>query len=159
MTRMAFLVVLAAGLLSGAPCWGFESSWTDAFEETTYLISGPDEAAVGDTVRVLISATDPFYPDVMVAAPWRFKVDGLQVDGGFGLFLTGTSWAKEYAFVYEAAGSHTCFFTAQDLGHGNGGHDYQWFEVSGTTEVRETASVGEASRPASWGQVRARFGD
>jgi hypothetical protein len=151
-TLVAGIVLGFLGALAGAGA--FEATWTDGFGETTYRIAGPDTVVVGDTVRVTISAEDPFYPDDMVASPWSFLEDGSEIDGGFAVWLTDTTWSRTYEFVYDAPGDHTYTFTAQDMGHGGGGHNYEWFEISGTTAI----VAPTATRTVSWGRVKVRFG-
>jgi hypothetical protein len=119
---------------------GRGSSWTDQFDETTYTISAPDTVGVGDSVHVIVTARDPYYPDDMVAAPWSFRVDGETEDSGFWVSLSDTTWEASYDFTFDSEGSHVFLFTAQDLGHGNGGHSYEWFEIDVTTVVTDPTS-------------------
>jgi len=127
-------LVLALCSLAGT-AMGFVATWTDQFGETTYSITGPEAAFVGDTVLVAISAADPYYPNDMVASSWSFMVDAVQQDGGFAIYLTEGSWERSYRFVYDSEGIHTYLFRAQDLGHGGGAHNWQWFEIGGTTSI------------------------
>ncbi len=129
------LLALVPLVVAASSALAFELSWTDQFGETTYGLSGPDSVLVGETAEIVITARDEFYPNEMVAAPWRFLEDDVEVDGGFGLFLSDTTWQEIYTFVYEVPGSHSFTFTAQDLGHGSGGHSWQWFELRDTTDV------------------------
>jgi hypothetical protein len=131
-TALALALVLCAA--AGA-AFGFQVDWTDPFGQSTYTILGPDSAPVGDSLTIVIRAVDPFYPEDLVAAPWRYLVDGVQQDGGFGIWLTGGVWERTYAHVFPSPGSHTFTFRAQDTGEGGGGHNYVWFEISGTTVV------------------------
>lgn len=124
-------------------------SWTDQFGETTYTIAAPDTAGIGDSVRVVLTARDRYYPNDMVAAPWRLLVDGVVEDNGFWISLSDTTWESAYAFVYEFEDAHTFTFEAQDLGHGNGSHSYEWFEIERTTIITE--STASASDPVRLG--------
>ena len=161
MSRPARIFLLVLPLLVVSLAHGFEASWTDQFGETTYMITGPDTVGVGDSVEVVINAEDPFYPNDMVAAPWSFLEDGMEEDGGFAVWLTGGVWEETYSFVYESSGSHTYTFTAQDLGHGNGGHSWEWFEIDGTTVVDEPSttviSASSNGRRGSWGNIKHLF--
>lgn len=118
----------------------FTTTWTDQFGETTYSITGPDTAAVGESLTVVLAVSDPTYPENWVASSWTFKVDGVQQDGGFSIWTTGGAWSRSYLFLYPEPGSHTYTFRAQDLGHG-GGHDYAWMEISGTTQILPTTGA------------------
>lgn len=117
-----------------------EDSWTDQFGETTYGMVLPDSVGVGELFDATITVRDPFYPEDMVAAPWSFLLDGGEEDGGFAIFLADTAWESVYSFAFDSAGVHDFVFTAQDLGHGNGAHSWEWFEIPGTVYVTEPSS-------------------
>ena len=113
----------------------FETVWTDQFSETTYTISGPEEAWVGVAFDVTLTVSDPFYPEDLIAAPWNFQVDGVVHDNGFGVFLTGGLWTEVYTFSFPDEGTHAFVFNAQDMGHGGGAHSWEWMQVGGSTAI------------------------
>lgn len=132
----------------------FEASWTDQFGETSYTIAGPDTVLVGTDFQVTLSAEDALYPEAMVAAPWNFQVDAAVHDNGFGLFLTGGLWSEVYTFNFAEAGSHDFLFSAQDMGHGGGAHNWEWMEIGGGTLIVVDDVAVAAS---SWSRVKAIY--
>lgn len=117
-----------------------EVSWTDQFGESVYTIVFPDSVIVGESFDVVLTAWDSFYPNDMVASPWSFLADDSVVDDGFAIFLSDSSWESTYPFLFDTEGIHSFVFTAQDLGHGGGAHNWEWFEIGGTTHVVESSS-------------------
>ncbi len=133
---------------------GFESTWTDQFGETTYTITGPDEAVVGNDFQVTLTVSDPLYPEAMIAAPWNFQVDAVVHDNGFGVFLAAGTWTEVYTFNYAAVGAHDFLFNAQDMGHGGGAHNWEWMEIGGrTTILPEDVPVAAVS----WGELKSNY--
>lgn len=130
-----YLLALTGALLLAAPAGSFQNSAYDQFDETLYSISGPDQVAFGDPVQIVLRVEDGAYPNDLIAAPWSFWVDDTQIDGGFGIYLENGIWERPFDFALGQPGDYVFLFRAQDLGHGGGGHNYQWIEVSGTTSV------------------------
>ena len=153
MSRVVRILLLLAAACIASSAHGFEVAWTDSFGETTYTIAGPDVVFVNEAFDVTLSAVDLFYPDAMVAAPWSFLEDSVEVDGGFGIFLTDTLWTNTYSFLYDATGVHSYEFTGQDLGHGGGGHSWEWFSVGSTVVISPPTSASEAS----WAEIKGLF--
>lgn len=152
--RSRIVFVLSISTLLLAPFAGaFEVSWTDQYGETSYTIAGPDEVATGDSLWIVITAADPFYPNDWVASSWSIQEDGAEIDGSFMLSLSGGNWERSYGFVYGSAGEHTYTFAAQDLGHGNGAHGWEWFEISGTT----TIGPPTPAQHTTWGAIKDLF--
>jgi hypothetical protein len=147
--RLAIPLLVAVLLVCGsaAPLWAFQSSFTDQFGESVYTISGPDQATVGQSVEIVLSARDALYPNDWIASSWTFKEDGVQRDSGFSLWTSAGVWERRYSFLYTASGSHTYAFRGRDQGHGGGGMNWAWFEVQGVTIIVAPPPVGACCQP------------
>ncbi len=90
----------------------------------------------------------------MVASPWSISDNEIILDSGFAIWLDEFGfWTSSYTLNYTEIGTHDILFNAQDLGHGGGAHNWEWFDLLGTIEVMDEVPTVVTT----WGEVKSLF--
>lgn len=142
---------LALGVLLPLSAQGFEVTRVDAYNQTHYVLRGPDRVAAGDEFTVTISVTDTLYASTDVASDWTFSVHSLVSDGAAYISLSGLSWSRSYTLTAGTVGTHTVSFAGTDIGHL--GHHPAPFALSADVVVDTPAPV----RATTWGSIKQAF--